>query len=80
MANIYLRIFLSTLLVDLLRFRPPLYNPSLTADADMLYPQLYKGRGVTMASRLKIRGRIGHGSGIIYNVHVSNLSEIRTMY
>ena len=46
----------------------------------MLYPQLYKGRGVTMASRLKIRGRTGHGSGIIYNVHVSDLSEICTVY
>jgi hypothetical protein len=52
--------------------RPPLYNPSLTADADMLWPKLPSRPGITMAKRLTRKEFSGNGSGIIYDVHVSN--------
>jgi len=49
--------------------RPPLYNPSLTADADMLWPQLPNKKAITIAGRLKHKDHSqGCGSGIIYDV------------
>jgi hypothetical protein len=46
-----------------------LYNPSLTADADMLWPQLPNKKAITIAGRLKHKDHSqGCGSGIIYDV------------
>ena len=51
--------------------RPPLCNPSYTANADMLYPKLPKGRSISIGSRHKTR-KPGSGPGLIYNITVSH--------
>jgi hypothetical protein len=48
--------------------RKPLFNPSASANADMLWPVLPKGPSISMAKRLKTRTKGDRTPGAIYNV------------
>ena len=48
--------------------RKPLFNPSASSNADMLWPKLPKGPQITMAKRLKTRNKGEKTPGAIYNV------------
>lgn len=48
--------------------RKPLFNPSASSNADMLWPKLSKGVSVTMGKRLKTRTKGDRTPGAVYNV------------
>ena len=48
--------------------RKPLFNPSASSNADMLWPKLPSGRSCSMGKRLKTRSKGDRTPGAIYNV------------
>lgn len=48
--------------------RKPLFNPSASSNADMLWPNLPKGRSCSIGKRLKTRSKGDNTPGAIYDV------------